>query len=397
MPNAAPLEVRVGIDVGAHRHSIAVGLSDGTVLDEFEIAHTPEGFQEFFSRIEAHARRRRVAVAMEGYNGHARPLDGLVQDQGWPLYNVNNLKLSRFKEIFPGAAKTDRLDSRKTLELFQLRDHLPLAKDVLQQVVAAPEENVALKRLSRRRRRLVNERVRLLNAMQSDLRAVCPGLLEITGEAGNLWFLRFLTARRGLAKLARLRRSSLLKIAGVGVKYAAAIEAWQKQARFGHEVKWVGDMIQEDAASILALGRRIKALDAHMASFAGSSTMAAIVTSLPGYGPVCTTELTGEIGTIARFAGETALALYLGMANLDRSSGKTRGSKPPRHVNARAKAAMMTAVDRHRKQVPQSQRYYEKKRAEGKSHNQAIRALGRHLCRVLFKMLRDERPYRLDT
>ncbi len=149
MPNATLLEVRVGVDVGAHRHSIAVGLSDGTVLDEFEIAHTPEGFQEFFPRIEAHARHRRVAVAMEGYNGHARPLDGLVQDQGWPLYNVNNLKLSRFKEIFPGAAKTDRLDSRKTLELFQLRDHLPLAKDVLQEVVAAPEENVALKRLVR--------------------------------------------------------------------------------------------------------------------------------------------------------------------------------------------------------------------------------------------------------
>jgi len=35
---------------------------------------------------------------------------------------------------------------------------------------------------------------------------------------------------------------------------------------------------------------------------------------------------------------------------------------------------MMTAVDKHRKCVPESQRYYEKKRAEEKSHNQAIRA-----------------------
>jgi hypothetical protein len=32
-------------------------------------------------------------------------------------------------------------------------------------------------------------------------------------------------------------------------------------------------------------------------------------------------------------------------------------------------------VDRHRKYVPESQRYYEKKRSEGKKHNQAIRAL----------------------
>ena len=46
---------------------------------------------------------------------------------GWRLFNVNNLKLARFKEIFPAAAKSDRIDSVKTLELFQLRDHLPMA------------------------------------------------------------------------------------------------------------------------------------------------------------------------------------------------------------------------------------------------------------------------------
>ncbi len=57
---------------------------------------------------------------------------------------------------------------------------------------------------------------------------------------------------------------------------------------------------------------------------------------------------------------------------------------------------MMWAVDHHRKRVNQSQRNYEKKRAQGKRHNQAIRALGRHLCRVIFKMLTEERPYRID-
>ncbi len=43
----------------------------------------------------------------------------------------------------------------------------------------------------------------------------------------------------------------------------------------------------------------------------------------------------GEIGTIERFRGEASLALYLGMATLDRSSGKYRGSKAPKHVDAR--------------------------------------------------------------
>ncbi len=60
-------------------------------------------------------------------------------------------------------------------------------------------------------------------------------------------------------------------------------------------------------------------------------------------------------------------------------------------------AAMMTAVDRHRKDAPESKKYYEKKRAEGKTHNQAIRTLGRHLCRVIFNLLTEDRMYELKN
>jgi transposase len=398
MLNPVSLQLRVGVDVGSRCHSVAIGLSDGSLLDEFEIPHTAEGFRAFFARVEACGRRHGVpiAVAMEGYNGHVRPLDSLVRARGWRLFNVNNLKLARFKEIFPAAAKSDRIDSAKTLELFQLRDHLPMAGDVLQEVMATPEENNVLKRLSRRRRRLVNERGRVANALQSDLQAVCPGLLEMTRDVGNMWFLNFLTCRKGLTKLARLRRASLLKVPGIGTHFANAIQAWQSRAYFAPDASLVGDMIQQDAARILELKHQIEALEEQMAHIAERSSIAGQLASIPGYGAVCTAELAGEIGTLERFRGEASLALYLGMATLDNSSGKSRRSKPPRHVNTRAKAAMMIAVDHHRKLVPQSQRYYERKRAEGKKHNQAIRALGRHLCRVIFKMLSQERPYRID-
>jgi hypothetical protein len=98
---------------------------------------------------------------------------------------------------------------------------------------------------------------------------------------------------------------------------------------------------------------------------------------------------------VTRFQQESSLALYLGMATLDNSSGQRHSSKRPKQVNVRAKAAMMTAVDRHRNSVTESQQYYEKKRHAGKSHNQAIRALGRHLCRIIYKLLKDERPYEI--
>ena len=160
-------------------------------------------------------------------------------------------------------------------------------------------------------------------------------------------------------------------------------------------MEWVGEMVQEDATRVLELHERIQTLQAKMAAVSERSTMARLLDSIPGFGLICASELAGEIGTLDRFHSEASLSLYLGMAHLDNSSGKKTGSKHPKHVNTRAKAAMMIAVDRHRKQVPASQCYYEKKRAEGKGHNQAIRALGRHLYRIIYKMLKEERPYQL--
>lgn len=396
MSEEKTIELRVSVDVGYRRHSVAMGLSSGEVLEEFEIEHRPEGFAEFFSRIEKHQKRTNgtVAVAMEGYNGYARPLDSLVRQRGYRLYNLNNLKFARFKEIFPGAAKSDRIDARKGLELFQLSDHLPLAKEVLQEVSGTPRENEILKRLTRRRR-LVNERVRVVNSLQADLQAVCPGLLEITVAAGNQWFLNFLISADTLAQLSRLRHGTLMKIAQVGVKCAVKIEQWQKRAHFSDEAEWVGEMIQEDARRCLELDEKIKRLKTQIAEIAKDSKIAKRLRSIPGYGAVCSSELAGEIGTVDRFSSEGSLALYLGMATLDNSSGKFQGSKAPKQVNTRAKAAMMIAVDRNRKSVPESQRYYEKKRAEGKKHNQAIRALGRHLSRIIYKMLKEERDYEI--
>ena len=69
MSEKKSVEIRVSVDVGYRRHSVAIGLPSGEVLEEFEIAHRPEGFAEFFSRIEKQQKIRgcEVAVAMEGF------------------------------------------------------------------------------------------------------------------------------------------------------------------------------------------------------------------------------------------------------------------------------------------------------------------------------------------
>jgi len=96
-------QLLVGIDVGCRRHRVAVGMPDGTLIDQFDLNHQPASFDEFFLRVGKQAAKFSlpVSVGMEGYGGWARPLDEMVISKGWTLLNVNNLKLARYKEIFP--------------------------------------------------------------------------------------------------------------------------------------------------------------------------------------------------------------------------------------------------------------------------------------------------------
>jgi len=39
MISLMPLEIRVSVDVGCHNHNVAIGLSSGELLEEFEYVH----------------------------------------------------------------------------------------------------------------------------------------------------------------------------------------------------------------------------------------------------------------------------------------------------------------------------------------------------------------------
>lgn len=395
MQQSTSQALHVSVDTGCYQHHVAVGLSNGEYLGCFEFNHNKEGFAEFFHEIEGYKQRSNgeVCVAMEGYNGHARPLDQMVLLRDYRLFNINNVKLARFKEIFPGAAKTDPIDSRKGLELFQLQQTLPLAKNVLQEVGVIPEVNQQLKRLTRRRRRLVNERISYINTLQADLRSVSPGLVDITQDVKNIWFLNFLASAEDLRQLKNREASSLLQIRQVGQRYLKEIQTWQAQATFSDDVEFVWALVHQDVLRIIELRTMIQTIDKQLRGLMEKSTIAQRLLTIKGFGETSCAELAGEIGCIERFEKEASLALYLGMAALDNSSGTYQGSKRSKQVNQRAKMAMMNAVDKHRKWIEQSGIYYQKKRNEGKKHNQALRSLGRHMVRVIFKMLTENRDY----
>ena len=113
-----------------------------------------------------------------------------------------------------------------------------------------------------------------------------------------------------------------------------------------------------------------------------------LLTSMPAVGVRTAARiLTEVVGKDFESAGH--LASYAGLAPVTWRSGTSiRGDHSSRRGNKILKRVLFLSAFAALKD-PLSRAYYDKKRAEHKKHNQALIALARRRCNVLYAMLRD--------
>jgi transposase len=120
-----------------------------------------------------------------------------------------------------------------------------------------------------------------------------------------------------------------------------------------------------------------------------------VLTSMPGVGVRTAARLLTEVAG-EQFETAGHLAAYAGFAPVTRRSGSSiRGEHPSRRGNKILKRAMFLSAFAALRD-PVSRTYYDRKIAQGKRHNQALIALARRRCDVLFAMLRDGTLYQAD-
>jgi len=169
------------------------------------------------------------------------------------------------------------------------------------------------------------------------------------------------------------RAQQLLATARVGVRPQATV---------------YGRLVAEVAGELAALKRRINTLDAEIRDRFLSRPEASIVLSLPGMSHRPGPRFLAEVGTIERFGSPDALAAYAGLTPTLWQSGRSSGAHfLSRRCNLHLRQALWSAALGSLK-TPASRRFYDRKRAEGKSHHQAIIALARTKLRVLWAMLK---------
>jgi transposase len=119
-----------------------------------------------------------------------------------------------------------------------------------------------------------------------------------------------------------------------------------------------------------------------------------VLTSMPGVGVRTAARLLTEVAS-KTFASAAHLAAYAGLAPVTRRSGSSiRGEHPSRRGNKVLKRALFLSAFAALRD-PVSRAYYARKISQGKRHNQALIALARRRCNVLYAMMRDGTHYQV--
>ena len=385
-----------GIDVGSESHHIIILDEEDNFLYNQKVAHKLNEFTEnikLFKQIEK-KEGGKISFALEGKNGYSNPLDRILLDQGFTLYNVDNLKLKRFREAFAGEWRDDERDSLMLSKMLKLKDYIDSKREKVFIKIEKPSPlTESLKLLSRHQQTLIDEKVRLVNRLGKKLLEVCPQILRL-GKLKNKKIITILAKYPDFSKYKRITLKSLLKIKGIGKKGAFFLLKRLNNIEYMPGLTDIyKTIILSYTQRILELQKEIEDIDKKLDEIGEKSKEVNHLKTIPGVATKLASRLIGEIGDINRFPSEKQLAIYCGVACVDNNSGKVTKAKAVYKANKICKQTLITMAGCSIRSIHQCKAYYLKKRTEGKSHNHTLRCLARQLIKVIYRMLTEDREY----
>lgn len=387
------MDVFIGIDVAKEVHWACAMDRDARVLFGHAVDNDPAAIGALIGEIEAlDAQATRTAVDMLG--GAASLVCAMFAEAGLPLVHTPGLAVNRARQgIRGGERKSDPKDAAVIAELARTRPDL--------RAVEPPDPlDAEIRLLAGRRRELVTEQTRRAARLRDLLCGLFPALerrIDPTTRTG-LVFLSHYAAPEDIRAAGAKRIVRRLTKAATGLRGLEPLAEDAVRAASAQTVAIPGgrlraEIIAEIAREALAARDRLKAVDQAIRERLANHPDAALILSMPGMGATLTAEFIALVGRIDRFDSADALAAAAGLAPVLRQSGKTsflrRAAGGDKALKRLFYQAAFTSLGR-----PDSRAFYDRKRAEGKRHHQAVIALARRRVNVLWAILRNREPFR---
>jgi transposase len=284
--------------------------------------------------------------AIEGARGLGRHLAQWLVHRGEMVVDVPATATSRVRELSRGGRrKTDVIDAAAAAAV-------AAAGGDAQRVVAEDHTTVCAL-LEERRANVAAQRVRLVNQLHAVLRDLRAGGAPVA-----------LTADHAASLIRRLR------------PVTAADHTRRDIAK-----ELVGEVRAADAQLDRIEHMMRDTLDEHASS----------LTEIDGVGPVLAVRLVGRTGGVERFATESAFASYAGVAPIEVASGERTRHRLSRSGDRQLNSALhLIAVTQVRMTGSEGRCYFDKKIAEGKTRNEALRCLKRKIASRVWRSMRTD-------
>ncbi len=391
--------IYVGIDWAEAHHDVCVEDDRGEVLTKGRVPDGVEGVERIHEMVGARATEpAEVVIGIELDRGL---LVAALVAAGYEVHAVNPLAVSRYRDrLAPAGAKSDPGDARVLAEAMRTDRHLH------REVAGDSSEAEAIKVLARAHQSLIWTRQRIGNQLRSVLRDFYPGVLHTFADLASVDAIAVLeiaptpTAGRALTK-AKIRRA----LASGGRKLrlderAQEIVEGLRAPQLGAPVL-VEEAFGHQVTSLVAVLRTLKTQIAELRSelersFEGHPD-AEIITSLPGLSSVLGARVLAEFGDDrTRYLDARARRCYAGTAPITKASGTRKVVLARVARNKRLADACYHWAFSSLRTSPGARSFYDRQRASGKTHHQALRALGNRWVGILHGCLEHRERYRED-
>jgi transposase len=376
----------VGVDAGKEFHWAHVLDASGRQLLSREVENDEAAILKLID--EALSLAEEIVWAVDQPGGSAALLLALLWERNQRVLYVPGLTVDRARDAYRGESKTDARDAHVIADQARMRPDLG-------ELEPGEEEIAELQLLLARRRDLITDQGRTITRLREALLSLFPALeraLDLNSKGPLTLLTHYQTPaqlrRAGHKRIATYLRNRSVKGSNKVAHKALSAAKAQSVTLPAQEV--ASRIVAELAAEILALKERIESIDEEIGQRFFARPEARILISLPGMGPILGAEFLVAVGDVSAFESADRLAAYAGLVPVARDSGKRVGNnKRMRGGNKTLKRVFYQSAFSSLRSTPESRIFYERKRAEGKRHTQALIALARRRVNVLWAMLRD--------
>jgi len=380
-----------GFDWAKDHHEVVIVDSKGEIVADFVFDHCLEGWQRMVKETSAFAN---LAVAIETSQGAA--VDQLLQRQ-YTVYPIHAVAAQSYRQRkAPSGTKTDHLDAWGLADALRVDGH---GWKVLQPLDPMTQQ---LRLLCRDEVALIQQRTTLVNQLQQALAEYYPAALEAFDDWTDAFTWEFVLAfptPQALVKAGKRRWEKFLHTHKLWRPETAQrrLKLFSQADQFQASDPIVGAKSQlavSLARLLRTLREQLELYRKEIEALFKNHPDHDLFGSLPGAKKVLAPRLLAAIGNNPeRYGSHEVLQCIAGTAPVSYQSGKINKVRVRWACDKFLRHTVHLWADCFRKASAWGQAYYEKKRAEGMSHACSLRCLGQRLLKIVFRMLKDKKPY----